>query len=294
MQKLTPFHAIRSCAVFLSITCVTAVSADPGKLILIPAGTFEMGSPVHEKDRFNDEVLHTVILSNRFYLGETEVSWTLWNKVRDWALVNGYRELSVGNNGFNGPENEDHPVVAVTWWDAIQWCNARSEMEGLTPVYYRSNRFTPENVIRNGMPTVYANTLASGYRLPTEAEWEYAYRAGTRSAYAMGSGDEDSFNQSGWHRMNSERNTHPCGDKPPNPRGLRDMHGNAWEWCWDWYGDYPKGEVKDPRGPSSGTARILRGGSWMNPPSHARSAYRHHLAPSTVFYTIGFRIARNG
>ncbi len=261
-------------------------------MILVPAGKFEMGSPESEKERIEDETLHTARISKSFYLGETEVPYSLWNKVRSWALANGYHDLSVGNNGFKDPANEDHPVVAVTWWDCIQWCNARSEMEGLSPVYHTSKRFTSENVIRNGMPSVTADAEASGYRLPTESEWEYACRAGTRSAYAMGSKDGEGFDQSGWYRINSARNTHSGGRKSPNPWGLNDMHGNVWEWCWDWYGPYPKGEVTNPQGPASGTARILRGGSWMNPSGHARSAYRHALAPSTVFYTIGFRVAR--
>ena len=220
-----------------------------------------MGSPDSEKDRFEDEQLHTVAISKSFYLGETEVSWSLWNRVRTWALDNGYHELSVGNNGFNGPENEDHPVIAVTWWDAIQWCNARSEMEGLQPVYYKSRGFSHQNVIRNGLPQVMVNENANGYRLPTEAEWEYACRAGTSWAYSINSEDENGINQSWWHAQNSQRNTHPCASKPPNQFGLYDMQGNAWEWCWDWYGDYTKNAVKDPQGPETGTVRILRGGS---------------------------------
>lgn len=122
-------------------------------------------------------------------------------------------------------------------------------------------------------------------RLPTEAEWEYCCRAGTTGDYA---GELDEM---GWHNRNSEKTTHTVGQKKPNAWGLYDMHGNVWEWCSDWYGDYPANDVTDPAGPSSGKFRTYRGGGWFYIDGACRSAFRGWIAPDTILYNIGFRIA---
>jgi formylglycine-generating enzyme required for sulfatase activity len=127
------------------------------------------------------------------------------------------------------------------------------------------------------------------YLLPTEAEWEYACRAGSQSAYCFGD-DPGRLEWFAWHEKNSGSKIHPVGEKRPNAWGLYDMHGNVWEWCQDWYGDYPSGSVSDPTGPSSGPARVQRGGSWYNDSGVARCAYRYRPAPDLFFGDVGFRV----
>jgi formylglycine-generating enzyme required for sulfatase activity len=131
------------------------------------------------------------------------------------------------------------------------------------------------------------------YRLPTEAEWEYACRAGSRTAYHFGD-NADKLGGYAWYKANSANKTHPVGQKEPNAFGLYDMHGNVWEWCEDWHGDYPTGDVEDPKGPSKskGGRRVLRGGSWRSSARHIRSAYRHWDYPGDRNYHFGFRVAR--
>ena len=137
-----------------------------------------------------------------------------------------------------------------------------------------------------------SKTSGVTYRLPTEAEWEYACRAGTTTRYSFG----DSSALSGefaWSRENSDGRTHPVGKKKPNPWGLYDMHGNAYEWCQDWYGSYPSGEVKDPRGPESGSLRVTRGGSWNYTFVNCLSAYRGRTTPIDRGFNLGFRVVRS-
>ena len=129
------------------------------------------------------------------------------------------------------------------------------------------------------------------YRLPTEAEWEYAVRAGTRTAYSFGD-DASQLGVHAWYGANSDSKTHPVGQKQPNGWGLFDMHGNVWEWVADWYGDYPHGAVTDPRGPRSGALRVYRGGSWLNGARYCRAANRYGGSPGLRNYLLGFRLAR--
>ena len=128
------------------------------------------------------------------------------------------------------------------------------------------------------------------YRLPTEAEWEYACRGGTTTKYSFGD-DDSELGDYAWYRENSDGKTHPVGSKVPNALGLHDMHGNVWEWCQDWYGDYPSGSVTDPSGATSGSSRVLRGGSWDYTAVDCRSAYRGRVSPSYRDYSNGFRVS---
>ena len=128
------------------------------------------------------------------------------------------------------------------------------------------------------------------YRLPTEAEWEYACRAGTTTKYSFGE-DEKLLGDYGWFDGNSDEQTHPVGQKKPNAWGLYDMHGNAWEWCSDWLGEYPYGEVTNPKGPSSGSNRVIRGGCWYDPGRRCPSANRFWSIPSRRIMVLGFRLA---
>jgi formylglycine-generating enzyme required for sulfatase activity len=235
----------------------------PRNMVRIPAGTFTMGSPANEAGRDSDEVQRQVRISKDFLMGKYEVTQAEWKAV-------------MGSNPsyFKG---DNLPVECVSWYDAIEYCNALSKKEGLTPTY-----------TINGTSVTW-NKNANGYRLPTEAEWEYACRAGTTTAYYSGSG----VDSAGWYGSNSGNKTHPVGEKTANKWGLHDTHGNVWEWCWDWYGDYAKGSQTDPTGASSGSNRVIRGGGWFNIAANARSASRDWITPSSRYDILGFRLVRS-
>jgi formylglycine-generating enzyme required for sulfatase activity len=173
-------------------------------------------------------------------------------------------------------KGDNLPVECVTWYDAVNYCNARSWSEGLTPAYTVSGT------------DVTWNRSANGYRLPTEAEWEYACRAGTTTPYSSGI----SVDGAGWYYSNSRSTTYPVGTKQANEWGLYDMHGNVYEWCWDWYGGYGTAAQTDPLGAVSGADRVERGGSWGNFGWNLRSAYRIYGNPSSGDYFLGFRLVR--
>jgi len=171
-------------------------------------------------------------------------------------------------------------VENITWFQAVSYCNARSLKEKLTPVY----TIYGENVIWN--------RDAIGYRLPTEAEWEYACRAGTVTSFNTGNFlNEDSANYKCDSLYLYRRKTTPRNTFPPNSWGLYDMHGNVWEWCWDWYGDYSISIQRDPIGPLKGTERVIRGGSWNYSLKKLRSACRNSDFPEYCGCDVGFRVA---
>jgi formylglycine-generating enzyme required for sulfatase activity len=255
-------------------------SDTPANFVRIEGGTFQMGSPRTEAHRDRDETQHQVTV-NSFYMSEKEVT------------LGEYLEVMQFNpNGlFQGA---NLPVINVNWYSAIEYCNARSIAEGLTPVYnIFYDRRDPNNL--NTYDFDYDRFLvtwdknANGYRLPTEAEWEYACRAGTNTAYNTGNGI--TTNQA--HYNFSEGVANPVGNYPPNQWGLYDMHGNVNEWCWDWYGEYETKAQIDPSGPVSGRWRVAKGGSWRNrKPQHLRSAYRFSLTP-TWYGNMGIRLVRS-
>ena len=224
-----------------------------------------MGSPASEANRYNDEgPQHSVTVSS-FYMGKYPVTQKEYQAV-----------MGSNPSRFNG---DNLPVEQVTWFDAVNYCNRLSQKEGLTPAY----TINGENVTWN--------SNASGYRLPTEAEWEYACRAGTTTAYNTGANISDN---TGWYDTNSGDKTHPVGQKAANAWGLYDMHGNVNEWCWDWFGAYSTGAQTDPKGASSGSGRVIRGGGWIDNAKFLRSADRLNAAPSNRRGSIGFRLVRNG
>jgi formylglycine-generating enzyme required for sulfatase activity len=221
------------------------------RLKLIAAGTFMMGSPPSEPDRADNETQHRVRISKPFYLGVYEVTQGQYEKL-----------MEANPSNFKGDNN---PVEQVSWEDAALFCrelSARPEEQAAGRVY----------------------------RLPTEAEWEYACRAGTTTAYSFGD-DRSQLRNFAWYEVNAERRHHPVGQKKPNPWGLYDMHGNVWEWCQDWYGDYPSGSTTDPTGAASGSNRVYRGGGWGYGAGYCRSAHRYRLYPSYRVSNFGFRVA---
>jgi formylglycine-generating enzyme required for sulfatase activity len=241
-----------------------------GEIVTVEGGTFTMGSPAAETGRSGDEVQHQVTIFS-FQIGKYDVTQEL------------YQAVMGGNPSHFKGDPSLLPVEAVSWFDAIVFCNKLSERNGLQKVY-----------AINGT-TVMADWTANGYRLPTEAEWEYAARGGQKglAEYHPYAGS-DSVDNAGWYSQNSGKMSHPVGQKAPNALGLYDMSGNVYQWCWDWYGRYPSDPQKDPRGAPTGTWRIYRGGGWINTAGLLRAASRGKNTPRSVIFILGFRLARNG
>jgi len=202
-----------------------------------------------------------------FCIGKTEVTWGDWKTIRDWAVNNGYSDLASVGTGTG----DNYPVENVSWYDVVKWCNARSEKEGKIPVYQVNGE-----TYKTGQ-SVPVTTSANGYRLPTEAEWEWAARGGRQTHGYTYSGSND-LNTVGWYVDNSANATHEVGTKAANELGLSDMSGNVWEWCWDLW--------------SSGNAyRRLRGGSW-DYFAGATVSYRDSFNPGNRYNDcFGFRLA---
>jgi formylglycine-generating enzyme required for sulfatase activity len=258
-------------------------------MVLINGGNFIMGSPKSEKGHKNNEYPQHPVAVSSFYMEKYQVT------------QKEYQELTEMNpSRFKG---DMLPVEGVSWYDAIAFCNALSMRENLTPVYtIDKSRCDPDNLSReDGVQwLVIWNRNANGYRLPTEAEWEYACRAGTTTPFSTGNNiTTNHANSNGNYPYNNNAKgryreaTTPVGSFEPNVWGLYDMHGNVWEWCWDWYGKYSREGQTNPTGPASGAYRILRGGSGGNYGDSLRSAMRISSTPSKRSYYIGFRLARN-
>jgi sulfatase modifying factor 1 len=278
----------------------------PSDMVLIPGGSFNMGDAYGEGD--SDELpVHSVNVS-AFYMGRYEVTKALWDEVASWASSHGY-DISAANG--SGKTN-NHPVVILSWSQCVKWCNARSEKEGRTPAYYTTS--TKSTVYRSGYVNVTNDSVRwdAGYRLPTEAEWEYAARGGLSgqrfpwganinhdhanyrangSAYGY---DTSPYTSSTYHPDYDDGGapfTSPVGSFAANGYGLHDMSGNVWEWCWDRYDEsyYGSSPGSNPRGPASGSP-VFRGGSWLIEADGCRVANRDNIIiPHVVNTYIGFR-----
>ena len=269
-----------------SITIRNDPASSP--VVQVAGGTFQMGS-IDGTDGASP--VHSVTVG-AFSIDRTEITYEKWTEVRAWGLTHGYADLVAGNNGYRGTTN--HPVTTVNWHDVLKWCNARSEKDGLTPVYYTSN--TLATVYRTGELIIASDAVkwtANGYRLPTEAEWEFAARGGTKSKGYIFSG-WNTIDTVAWYSGNSSINTHPVSMKLANELGLRDMSGNVSEWCWDAYGSYSASAQTDPKGPASGLYRVLRGGSYDYNDIFAHVAYRsNYWNPNTRVDRFGFRCVQD-
>jgi formylglycine-generating enzyme required for sulfatase activity len=252
-------------------------------------------------DGSSDAPVRTINVS-AFYMAKTEVTKGEWDQVRAWGLSRGYTDLAVGVG-----KASHHPVEQVGWWDVIKWCNARSEKDGLEPVYSVNG-----TIMRTENTEPIVNWAAKGYRLPTEAEWEKAARGGL-SSKRFPWGDTISHSQANYssdsffsYDISPTRGLHPTykeGNRPynspvesfvANGYGLHDMTGNVFEWCWDRYDAtyYRSAPETDPRGPSSGSVRVVRGGSWDGSATFGRVAFRYWTFPSRWFNDFGFRPVR--
>ncbi|MDR2661558.1 MAG: SUMF1/EgtB/PvdO family nonheme iron enzyme [Treponema sp.] len=234
----------------------------PANMVLVEGGTFQMGSANGES---NEMPVHSVTVKS-FYMGKYEVTQQEWVEI-----------MGSNPSRFKG---DTLPVEQVSWLEAVEYCNKRSIKEGLTPAYRGSGN------------TITCDFNASGYRLPTEAEWEYAAKGGNKDYMIYEYSGGNSPGSVAWYADNSGGQTHPAGTKQPNSLGLYDMSGNVWEWCWDWYGSYSSGSQTDPRGASSGADRVGRGGSWLSGAADVRSAYRSYGPPSYRYHYLGFRLVR--
>ncbi|MCL2211516.1 MAG: formylglycine-generating enzyme family protein [Treponema sp.] len=257
----------------------------PMQMISISTGTFTMGS---ESGGYSDEQPVRQVTLTAFKMGKYEVTQEQYQEVM------GTNPSSFRSNPAAGETQGKRPVEAVTWFDAIEFCNRLSTKEGLTPVYTITGR-TPATGYPITAATVTANWENNGYRLPTEAQWEYACRAtGTTTDWSFGNAEAELVNYA-WYNANSNDMTHQVGRKTTNAWGLYDMHGNVWEWCWDWYGSSYYGEsdnTNNPMGTASGTSHVRRGGCWLDSAGYTRSAYRYSDVPGYGDYGIGFRVVR--
>jgi sulfatase modifying factor 1 len=272
----------------------------PAGMALIPAGSFRMGDNL-DGDFPYGLPIHTNQIS-AFYMDRYEVTKELWDDVYQWATNHGY-DFSFRARG----KTNNHPAQLATWYNCVKWCNARSEKENKTPAYYTDVGQTA--VYRTGQTDVQNNWVKweAGYRLPTEAEWEKAMRGGlSGQRYPWGNtithshanyfSDEyyvyDLSPTRGYHpifKVGATPYTSPVGSFPPNGYGLYDMAGNVWEWCWDWYGTYSSSSQTDPRGPLSGSDRVVRGGSWSTVEISCRTGYRFGVSPTYGGNNGGFR-----
>lgn len=237
------------------------LQAPPSNMVFIPPKTFNLGSPTNESNRFADEGPQTAVtISQGFWMGKFEVTQ------REYLAV-------IGSNPSGFPGDLNRPVESVSWLDATNYCAKLTQQE------LAAGRIPP----------------GSRYRLPTEAEWEYAARAGSSTRFSYG--DDPGFTNlasNAWFASNSGNMTHPVGQKAPNAWGLYDMEGNVYEWCLDWYGPYSGGFAIDPQGPATNQTgvKVIRGGAWDAFPSDCRSARRltEGVSPFITDFILGFRV----
>jgi len=276
-----------------------------GVLRFVPAGTFTQGSPADEPCRDSGETQFTHTLTRNLAVMETEVTRQMWADLRAAQPT-----LPADPTNTTYGAGMSNPVQTVTWYVAVLFANLLSLQQGLTRCYYTDAGFTtPIDASNYTAGNYYCDFDASGYRLPTEGEWEYFCRAGTATPFWIAEPDYTTDNceltstsgmypaleTAAWFHGNSNMLgvSSPVGTKLANPWGLFDTHGNVFEWCWDRYDAYPTGSASDYAGAASGSNRMIRGGSWAAYALYCRSASRNVGAPGICNFSMGFRLARS-
>jgi formylglycine-generating enzyme required for sulfatase activity len=289
-----------------------ATTIDSSALVTVPGGTYT------QSDTDSNSFSHTI---SAFKIGKYQVTYDLWYTVYQWAIANGYTFAHAGTEGYAGTAGaapttaKYQPVTTISWRDAIVWCNAYSQKANLAPVYCSDSGFTTAIKISTSSSTIdttvgsvdnpYVNWSASGYRLPTEGEYQYAasYKDGTTwTPYNYASGatadysNETATGLVAWYYENSGGVTHDVGCKTANALGIYDMSGNVFEWCWDWYGSYPTAASTNYTGPMSGYSRVVRGGYFGGyygaGAEYLQVGNRYDLLPYSAYFHRGFRFAR--
>ncbi|SHJ55506.1 formylglycine-generating enzyme family protein [Flavobacterium haoranii] len=272
---------MRKTILFFGLTCalvvfLSAFSKLPliHNMVKIEGGTFKMGSKEKDVAADNDEQKEHDVTVKSFELSKFEV--TVW----EWKQYTKANKLKMPETPSWGWK-DNYPMNNITWEEAISFCNWLSKKEKLQPVYSKRG------------PNYICNFNANGYRLPTEAEWEYAAKGGKKAKDTKFSGS-DNADDVAWHKQISKNTPHTVGTKLPNELGLYDMSGNVWEWCWDWYNkDYYKIEAgNNPKGPEMGERRSVRGGSWDSNVNYLRPANRISTPQNKTHEFYGFRVAR--
>jgi len=255
--------------------------------VLVKGGTFQMGNTRddYSEGGSDEKPVHTVNLTYDYSIGKYEVTFNEYD-----AYCEAVEKTKPNDFGWG---RGNRPVIFVSWWDAIAYCNWLSEQEGIQPAYDGNGHFLNQN----GQVTTDI-TQVEGYRLPTEAEWEYAARGGHEDI--MDGNDVNDYQYAGsnniddlaWYWTNSNGKTHEVGQKEPNELGLYDMSGNVWEWCHDWYGTYTNTIKTNPIGPDNTATRVGRGGCWIDYDRSCRIVNRDYGGPAHSSQGLGLRIAR--
>jgi formylglycine-generating enzyme len=272
MKKITLLLVVTTLSIVSLSAFKTALQMN--RMVRVEGGTYKMGSKDSDKTADNDEQREHEVTIKTFEISKFEI--TVW----EWKQYTKANKLSMPAKPDWGWQ-DNYPINGITWEEAIAYCNWLSKKEKLQPVYSKQG------------PNYVCNFKANGYRLPTEAEWEFAAKGGVKSKGYKFSGGNDA-NEVAWHKAISKNSPHTVGTKLPNELGLYDMSGNVWEWCWDWYNkDYYKIEKGDnPKGPEMGERRTVRGGSWDSQVNYLRPANRISTPQNKTHEFYGFRVAR--
>ena len=272
--------------VYIILSLIMILYSEPLDMVLVEGGTFEMGSDIGESD---EKPVRSISIKD-FYIGKYEVTQSQWVAIMDNIPSKYYQN-----------KNDSLPVMWVNWYDAIEFCNKMSVIEKLEECYsVDKNKKDPDNYHQfdSLKYTIICNFEANGYRLPTEAEWEYAAKGGLQSNNYTYSGSNN-IDEVGWYRKNSKGSdygtTHYIGEKKPNELGIYDMSSNLSEWCWDWYSEksYTECSNTNPIGCLNGKSRVVRGGNFTDFAKECRVVNRHCNYPQNGYFSLGFRVVRS-